>query len=109
MARTIGFMVPVRSRLLLSNSPLWSEVNALKEEISMPARTPWQKTMGFVDGLQERLPDAELVVIKRYVERRSREEAQAQITVTPVDTVQHCMYVCMYVWSSHIAEYGSTV
>ena len=19
-----------------------------------------------------------------------------------------CMYVCMYVWSSHIAEYGST-
>ena len=72
---------------------LWSEVNALKEEISMPARTPWQKTMGFVDGLQERLPDAELVVIKRYVERRSREEAQAQITVTPVDTVQHCMYV----------------
>ena len=56
----------------------------------MPARTPWQKTMEFVDGLQGRLPDEELAVIKRYVERRSREEAQAQMTVTPVDTVQHC-------------------
>ena len=22
--------------------------------------------------------------------------------------VRICMYVCMYVWSSHIAEYGST-
>ena len=69
---------------------LWSEVNALKEAISMPARTPWQKTMEFVDGLQGRLPDEELAVIKRYVERRSREKAQAQMTVTPVDTVQHC-------------------
>ena len=69
---------------------LWSEVNALKEAISMPARTPWQKTMEFVEGLQGRLPDEELAVIKRYVERRSREEAQAQMTVTPVDTVQHC-------------------
>ena len=56
----------------------------------MPARTPWQKTMGFVDGLQGRLPNEELAVIKRYVKRRSREEAQAQMTVTPVDTVQHC-------------------
>ena len=25
-----------------------------------------------------------------------------------VDEVYVCMYVCMYVWSSHIAEYGST-
>ena len=24
---------------------LWSEVNALKDAISMPARTPWQKTI----------------------------------------------------------------
>ena len=32
---------------------LWSEVNALKDTISMPARTrPWQKTMKFVDGLK---------------------------------------------------------
>ena len=56
----------------------------------MPARTPWQKTMEFVDGLQGRLPDEELTAIKRYVERRSREEAHAQMTGTPVDTVQHC-------------------
>ena len=56
----------------------------------MPARTPWQKTMEFVDILQGRLPDEEVAVIKRYVERRSREEAQAQMTVTRIDTVQHC-------------------
>ena len=29
-------------------------------------------------------------MIKRSVETRSREAAQAQVTVTPVDTVQHC-------------------
>ena len=60
----------------------------------MPAETTetrlWQKTMVFVDGLKGKLPDEELVVIKRYVEKRSREVAQAQVTVTPVDTVQHC-------------------
>ena len=53
---------------------------------SMAARTrPWQKTIEFVDGLQEKLPDEELAVIKRYVERRSRDAAQVT-----VDTVQHC-------------------
>ena len=55
----------------------------------MPARTtPWQKTTEFVDGLKGKLPDEELAVIKRYVEKRSREAAQ--VTVTPVDTVQYC-------------------
>ena len=68
---------------------LWSEVNALKDAISMPARTPWQKTIEFVDGLKGKLPDVELAEIKRYVERRSREAARAQVTVTQVDTVQH--------------------
>ena len=68
---------------------LWSEVNALKGAISMPARTrPWQKTMEFVDGLQGKLPDEEYAVIKRYVEKRSRQAAQ--VTVTPVGTVQYC-------------------
>ena len=68
---------------------LWSEVNALKDAISMPARTrPWQKTMEFLDGLQGQLPDEELAVIKRNVEKRSREAAQ--VTVTPVHTVQYC-------------------
>ena len=69
---------------------LWSEVNVLKDAISMPARTrPWQKKMEFVDGLKVKLPDEELTVIKRYVERRSRKAAQ--VTVTPVRTVQHCI------------------
>ena len=51
---------------------------------------PWQKTINFVDGLKGKFPDEELAVIKRYVEKRSREAAQAQVTVTPVDTVQRC-------------------
>ena len=64
-------------------------MRALKDAISMPTRTkPWQKIMEFVDGLQRKLPDEELAVIKRHVEMRSREAAQ--VTVTPVDTVQYC-------------------
>ena len=66
---------------------LWSEVNALKDAISMPARTPWQKTIEFVDGLKGKLPDWELAEIKRYVEKRCREETEEQMTVTLVDTV----------------------
>ena len=72
---------------------LWCEVNALKEAISMPARTPWQKAAEFVDGLKGKLPDWELAEIKRYVEKRCRKEAQAQAQMTAVtrdDTVQHC-------------------
>ena len=60
----------------------------------MPAETtetrPWQKTMDFVDGLKGKLPDEELALIKWYVEERSHEAAQAQVTVTPVDTDQQC-------------------
>ena len=56
----------------------------------MPARTrPWQKSTTFVDGLKGKLSDEEFAAIKRYVERRSREAAQ--VTVTPVSTVQHCI------------------
>ena len=72
---------------------LWSEVNALKAAISMPAEDtmtrPWQKTIDFVDGLKGKLPEEELVAIKEYVEKRSREAAQVQVTVTQVNTVQH--------------------
>ena len=69
---------------------LSSDLQELKNVNSMPAKTrPWQKTMDFVDGLKRKLPDEELAVIKRYVEKRSREAAQAQVTVTPADTVQH--------------------
>ena len=72
---------------------LWCEVNVLKETISMPVRTPWQKTAEFADGLKGKLPDWELAEIKRYVEKRCRKEAQAQaqMTAKPVGTVQqHC-------------------
>ena len=70
---------------------LWSKVDEFKNAISMPAKTrPWQKTMDFVDGLKGKLPDEELAGIKRYVEKRSREAARAQLTVTPVDAVQYC-------------------
>ena len=41
--------------------------------------------MYFIDGLKGKLPDEELAGGKR-----SREAVQAQVTVTPVDTVQHC-------------------
>ena len=68
---------------------LWAEVDALKEAISMPARTPWQKTAEFVDGLKGKIPDWELAEIKRYVEKRCRKEAKAQMTAKPVGTVQH--------------------
>ena len=67
----------------------WCEVNALKDAISTPARTrPWQKTMELVDEIKGKLPDEELAAIKQYVKRRSREAAQ--VTVTPVDTLQYC-------------------
>ena len=46
--------------------------------------------MIFVDGIKGKLPNEELAVIKRYLEERSREAAKAQVTVTPVDTVQYC-------------------
>ena len=49
-----------------------------------------RKTIEFVDGLKVKLPDEELAVIKRYVEKRSREAAQAQVTVTRVDTAEYC-------------------
>ena len=64
-------------------------MDALKETISMPAEDtvtrPRQK-----DSLDELLANFEFARIEEYVEKRSREEAQAQMTVTPVDTVQHC-------------------
>ena len=69
---------------------LWEEVNELKQTISMSGRArPWQKTKEFLDGLEGDLLDEELAAIKWYVERQSREAAQ--VTVTPVSTVQHCI------------------
>ena len=56
----------------------------------MPAETRlWQKTMGFINALEQgKVSDEEFAVLKRLVEKRGREAAQ--VTVTPVDTVQHC-------------------
>ena len=69
---------------------LRSDLQELKNAISMPAETrPWQ-TMDFVDGLKGKLPDEELAMVKLYVEKRSWEAAHAQVTVAPVKTVQHC-------------------
>ena len=66
---------------------LWSDLQELKDAISMFGRARrWQKATKLLDGLEEDLPDEELAAIKRYVERRSREAAQ--VTVTPVSTVQ---------------------
>ena len=66
------------------------ELNALKDAISMPAEDtvtrPRQK-----DSLDELLANFEFARIKEHVKKRSRDEAaQAQVTVTPVDTAQHC-------------------
>ena len=45
--------------------------------------------MGFVNALEQgKVSDEEFAVLKRLVEKRGREVAQ--VTVTPVDTVQHC-------------------
>ena len=75
---------------------MWSEMNTLKDAVSMPAENtvtrPRQKTMDIVDGrrsdsLDELLANFEFARIKEWVEKRSREAAQ--VTVTPVDTVQH--------------------
>ena len=67
----------------------------MKDAISIPAESrPWQKTIDFVDELKGKLSDKELAVIKWYVEKRSCEAAQVQVTVTPVGTVQHCCSPC---------------
>ena len=62
---------------------LWSEVNALKAAIPMPAEDTmtrtWQKTIDFVDGLKGKLPEEELAVIKEYVEKRGREAVKVRV------------------------------
>ena len=83
-------MFIVRFRPLRSNTAsLWSEVNALKNAISMPTEDsvtrPRQK-----DSLDELLANFEFARIKAYVEQRGRNEAtQVQVTVTQVNTVHH--------------------
>ena len=91
------------------HASLRHELQKLKNAISMPneefVKRPvekrgreeeelQQKTMDVVDGrrsdsLDELLANFEFARIKEYVEKRSREAPQVQVTVTQVNTVQH--------------------
>ena len=69
------------------SASLRSELQKLKDAISLPT----QKIGNLINEIEEgKVGDEELAILKWLVEKRSREEAQAQVTVTPVDTVQHC-------------------
>ena len=64
---------------------LSSEVNALKDAISMPR----QKVGNLINAIEQlKVSDEEFAILKRLVEKRGREAAQ--VIVTPVDTVQYC-------------------
>ena len=66
---------------------LRSELQKLKDAISMPR----QKVSNLINEIEEgKIGDENFVILKWLVAKRSREAAQAQVTVTPVDTVQHC-------------------
>ena len=58
-----------------------------KDPISMPR----QKVSNLINEIEEdKVGDEEFARLKWLVEKRSREAAQAQVTVTPVGTVQYC-------------------
>ena len=64
---------------------LRAELNTLKDAISMPR----QKVSNLINAVEQgKVSDEEFPILKRLVEKRSREAAQAQVTVKPVDTVQ---------------------
>ena len=66
-------------------SSLRSDLQELKYAISMPR----QKVSNFFNAVEQgKVSDEKFATLKRLVEKRGREEAQ--MTVTPVDTVQHC-------------------
>ena len=66
---------------------LWCKVNELKDAISMPR----QKVSNLINAIEQgKVSDEEFTTLKRLVGKRNREAAQAQVTVTPVDTIQHC-------------------
>ena len=90
------------------NASLRHELQKLKDAISLPneeftrLKRPVEKRgredkelrkkMAEVrsDSLDELLANFEFEKIKEYEEKRSSEAAEAQVTVTPVDTVQNC-------------------
>ena len=58
----------------------------MRDAISIPAESrPRQK-----DSMDELLAKFEYAEIKRCMDKRCREEEQAQMTAKPVGTVQHC-------------------
>ena len=64
---------------------LWCKVNELKDAISMPR----QKVSNLINVIEQgKVSDEEFAILKPLVEKRGHKEAQ--VTVTPVDTVQHC-------------------
>ena len=64
---------------------LWSEVNTLKYAISMLR----QKVSNLINAIEQgKVSGEEFAILKRLVEKRGREAAQ--VTVTPVGTVQYC-------------------
>ena len=66
---------------------LRSDVQELKDAISMPR----QKVSNLINGIEQgKASDEEFSILERLVEKRSREAAQAQVTVTLVGTVEHC-------------------
>ena len=83
---------------------LWYDVNALEDMISMaegnrfsPRAKSFAEEIGHgtvnsidaIGQLTANMTDEEFVILKRLVEKRSREAAQ--VTATPVSTVQHCI------------------
>ena len=67
------------------SASLRSELQKLKDAISMPR----QKVSNLINEIEQgKVSDEEFTVLKRLVEKRGREAAQ--VTVTPVDTIQHC-------------------
>ena len=83
---------------------LWSELNALRDAISMSERDRFspraksfikevgQGTVNSTDAIGQftaNMTDEEFAILKRLVEKRDREAVQ--VTVTPVSTAQHCI------------------
>ena len=67
------------------NASLRSALQTLKDAISMPR----QKVINLINEIEQgKVSDEEFAVLKRLVEKRGREAAQ--VTITLMDTVQHC-------------------
>ena len=86
------------------NQSLWSELNALRDTISMPEGDRFspraksfikeigQGTVNSTDAFGQsavNMADEEFAILKRLVEKRGRKAAQ--VTVTPGSTAQHCI------------------